>query len=201
MVESESHQSSPWPVTRAKFLQKSRLQMSHNLKCVFVQISESLVQNILKLSETSLTHVLFGSVLFHLQVFLYFRLFFFSLLPSFIDSQSQKMLCMILLNLNCDPQCCLPHSNFRLSLKVRILMQQKKIFYKCWLDPSPKKARLGNQDFLMGAQKQFSLLKESLQNLRNCQLKISVQSEALCKLFKLRDGTAAMLSHGSQASC
>lgn len=77
MVESESHQSSPWPVTRAKFLQKSRLQMSHNLKCVLVQISESLVQDILKLSETSLTHVLFGSVLFHLQVFLYFRLFFF----------------------------------------------------------------------------------------------------------------------------
>lgn len=122
MVESESHQSSPWPVTRAKFLKKSRLRMSHDLKCVFVQISESLVQDILKLSGTSLTHMLFGSVLFHLQVFLYFQLFFFSLLPSFIDSQSEKMLCMILLNSNCDPQCCLPQSKFRLSFKVCILM-------------------------------------------------------------------------------
>lgn len=60
--------------------------MSHDLKCVFVQISESLVQDILKLSGTSLTHMLFCSVLFHLQVFLYFRLFFKKLPPSFIDS-------------------------------------------------------------------------------------------------------------------
>lgn len=61
--------------------------MSHDLKCVFVQISESLVQDILKLYGTSLTHMLFGSVLFHLQVFLYFQLFFFHYcLASFIHS-------------------------------------------------------------------------------------------------------------------